>query len=153
MPLQYRHALYGGSSPDFRGTQAQLKLLGSDHLAWTSKRFVSPDHPPFSVVGARPFSQARTHIALHVQAAHAFDWHYGCMWPQSCLATHLTAACASIKDVFVQLFCIKPAQLTDRRKDQWARGPCARWAEGVKDRAAQVAHTIAWQVLYMMSSH
>lgn len=49
--------MYPTGQPQYSGALKQLKDLGQDHLAWSAKQFACKDHPPFSVIGARPFSQ------------------------------------------------------------------------------------------------
>ncbi|KAK9809572.1 hypothetical protein WJX73_003325 [Symbiochloris irregularis] len=51
------HSLYPTGQPQYSGALKQLKDLGQDHLAWSAKRFKGKDHPPFTIMGARPFSQ------------------------------------------------------------------------------------------------
>jgi hypothetical protein len=55
---EFRHSLSkkdlsGADDPRLAGTQAQLRILGQDHVGFSCKQF--PAHG-LSIVGARPFS-------------------------------------------------------------------------------------------------
>ncbi len=56
--VEFRHSLSkkdlsGAGDPRLAGTQAQLQILGQDHVGFSCKQF--PAHR-LSIVGARPFS-------------------------------------------------------------------------------------------------
>lgn len=41
----------------YSGVEQQLDILGTDHVGYAHKRFVSSSGVPFAIVGARPFSK------------------------------------------------------------------------------------------------
>ena len=65
------------SNPNYpqplQGIGLQLDGLGEHHVGYAARRFDSGRHPPFSVVGGRPFSHVRAASASITLHAGSFE--------------------------------------------------------------------------------